>query len=461
MDASYDITIIGAGPGGYVAAIRAAQMGARVALVESGQVGGTCLNRGCIPTKALAASAEAFLQASQAKAFGVETDAVTPNYGAMQKRASDVVQKLTKGVNYLLNKNKVEFITGKASFINPKTLAIDDGKQTTNLTSKHVIIATGSKPLVFPSFAYDGERVITSDEVLNLQTLPNSLVIIGGGVIGCEYASIFAALGTKVTVIEALPAILPSIDDEITRLLTSYLRRRRVDIHTNTRVSAVQHDGAKVQVLLEGAAPIACDLVMLAVGRRAHTTGLNLEAAGVAVNKKGEVIVDAHMKTSAEGVYAIGDVTGTPWKLAHMASRQGVVAVENILGQHTKMNYNAVPAAVFTDPEIATVGLSTQAAQEAGIEVTTAKFPFMACGKALASGQTAGFVKVVAEKQSGKLLGAHIIGPQASVLIAEATLALQQELTAKELETVIHAHPTLPEAFYEAVAGIEGLAIHI
>lgn len=455
----YDVAVIGAGPGGYVAAIRAAQLGARVCLIERDKVGGTCLNRGCIPTKSLVASAEAYRSARQAAAYGVLTGAVQPDFSAMSSRSAEVVERLVKGVEFLLKKHKVSLLQGRASFTGAHSLEVHAGGQTEVLSAEKIIIASGSKPVVFPAFGYDGSRVVTSDEVLRLPRLPARVAIIGGGVIGCEFASIFHSLDTQVSVIEALPTLLPLMEKDVAKQLASYFKRRGIDVFTGAKVDTVEK-GQVLQVKLSGGQSVECDLVLVAVGRRAYTAGLAIEKAGVALNERGEIIVDNRMRTNVPHIYAIGDVAATPWKLAHVASHQGIVAAHQCAGQDATADYRAIPAVVFTDPEVASVGMTSEAAAEGGIAVNTAKFTFMGIGKAVAEGHTEGFVKILADKKTDQVLGVHIIGPQAATLIAEATLAVQQQITAAQMARTIHAHPTLSEALMEAAHGIHGLAIH-
>jgi dihydrolipoamide dehydrogenase len=457
--AHYDLVVVGAGPGGYVAAIRAAQLGAKVCLVEKDAVGGICLNRGCIPTKALAASAAALETIRHGADYGLTVAGVAVDFPAVMARSRATVEKLGKGVHYLLRKHGVTLLRGRAALAAPRALAVETAAGTELISGSSVIIATGSKPVVMPAFGYDGVRVVTSDEVTRLSALPARLLIIGGGVVGCEYASIFNALGSQVTVVEALPSILPLIDKEVARQLAAVFRRRGIKVVTGAKVEQVEK-GEEIKVSLAGAEPITCDMVLIAVGRRPNTAGLDLAKWGVEVNARGEIVVDECMRTTAAEVYAVGDVCFTPWKLAHVASRQGIVAAHNAMRRVDRLSYDAVPSAIFTLPEVATVGLSAEAAKEAGYSFRTAKFPFAASGKAVAEGHIEGFVKVLADNDDDRLLGVHIIGQQAATLIAEAVLAIQHRFTVDQLLAAIHAHPTLPEALAEAVEGLHGLTIH-
>ncbi|MGI6611585.1 MAG: dihydrolipoyl dehydrogenase [Limnochordia bacterium] len=456
---TYDVAVIGAGPGGYVAAIRAAQLGARVCLVEKAQLGGTCLNRGCIPTKAFVASARAYNQAGNGAAFGFRADNVEPDFAAMSARSAATVERLAKGVEFLLRKRKVDVISGHAAFADQHLLRVAQESGSVEVAAHNVIVATGSKPIVVPAFAYDGVRVVTSDEVLRLKQLPARIAIIGGGVIGCEFASIFGLLGSKVTIIEALPALLPMVDYEISRQLSSYFKRRGINLMMGAKVEAVKKDD-ELTVAIAGGQSISCDMVLIAIGRRPNSSGLNLDRVGVELHAQGEIMVDATMATTAPGVYAIGDVAATPWKLAHVASRQGIVAAHRIMGEEVEMSYQAIPSAIFSSPEVASVGLTTQQCKEAGMDISSSKFPFMGNGKAIAEGETEGFVKILADRESQRIVGVHIIGAQAATLISEATLAIEYGLRADQLAQTIHTHPTLSEALMEAADGIAGLTIH-
>ncbi len=469
----WDIVIIGGGPGGYVAAIRAAQMGARVCVVEKDELGGTCLNRGCIPTKALVASVSALDQIRQAAAFGVEAGEVRPDFAKMMVHKQETVDRLVKGVHYLFKKNKVTLIKGTARLAAPGRVEVEPvagaaeaqgmavaGGATTVLETKNVIIASGAEPAVFPAFGYDGQQVITSNEALALTEVPERLLIIGGGVIGCEFACIFAELGAKVTIVEAMPSILPMLDKEVSRQLQSYLKRRGITIKTKIKTEAIRKAPGEVTAVLEGGEEIVVDKVLVSVGRVVNTAGLGFAEAGVATTARGEVVVDDRMRTNVAGVYAIGDVTDSKYKLAHVASRQGIVAVENIMGKDSRMDYQAVPNAIFTLPEAASVGLTEDEAKERGLNVQSGKFAFIANGKALSMGETGGFVKMISDAATDRVLGVHIVGPHASDLIAEATLAVRLGATSAQVAETIHAHPTLAEVTMEAAEAVHGLAIH-
>jgi len=471
----YDIVIIGGGPGGYVAAIRAAQLGAIVALVEKDRVGGVCLNRGCIPTKALVRSVEVLQLVEEAPTFGVIVEEPAFDFARIMARKDEIVARLVGGVEALLKAHKVKVVSGTATIPKPGLVLVKPASSASSptsnpsttlrtgfqhLTSKNIIVATGSVPARPPIAGLDAPGVLTSADVLELEDAPDSLAVIGGGVIGLEFAGIFHALGTKVTVLEMLPTLLPTVDSELARRYKSYLQRGGVEVHLRARVEEIRPkgDGLAVRVADSGE-EVEAEKVLVATGRAPYTEGLGLEELGVK-RERGAIVVDERMATTVPGVYAIGDATGGVM-LAHLASRQGEVAVENILGRPVAMDYRAVPNCVFTLPEIAGVGLTEQAAKAEGLDYKVARFPFAASGRALTIGETAGLVKLICESESGKVLGVHIMGPHASDLIAEGTLAIQMGATARDIAETIHAHPTLPEAIMEAAkAAAFGQAIH-
>ena len=457
MAASFDVVIVGGGPGGYVAALRAAQLGAATAIVEKDRMGGTCLVRGCIPTKALLQSTELYTQAKGGEPFGLITGKVGFDWTVAQKRKGAVVDQLVKGVEGLLKAGGVKSFQGSARLGGDGKVVI--GGET--ITAKDIVIATGSAVSRIP--LKGAELTIDSDRILELKEQPARLAIIGGGVVGMEFAAMFAALGTKVTILEMLPQILPMIDADLVNVYAKHLAGLGGTIQTNAKVTEVVKSKGGLQVLYsaggEGGS-VDADQVLLSVGRSPYTAGLGAEEAGVKL-ERGRVVVDEHLRTTAQGVWAIGDVIGGIM-LAHVASYEGVCAVENIAGHSQRTpDYHAVPNCVYTEPEIANVGLGEKEAKEKGLEVKIGRFPFAASGRALTLGQSEGFVKVVADAGSGKLLGAHIIGSRATDLIAEATLAIQNGLTLEQLDLTIHAHPTLPESLMEAALAAQGRAIHI
>src|SRR5256886_665517 len=457
MAGSFDVVVIGGGPGGYVAALRAAQLGAKTAIVEKDRMGGTCLVRGCIPTKALLQSSELYTMAKDGAAFGLVADNVGFDWAAAQKRKSSVVDQLVKGVEGLLKAGSVTSYRGSARLAGKGVVDVG-GDQ---LHGKDIIIATGSAVARIPLPGAD--LTIDSDQILELKEAPRRLAVIGGGVVGMEFAAMFAALGSEVTVLEMLPQVLAMVDADLATAYSKHLASLGAEIHTNSKVSEVVKQNGSLLVRFstsgEGGA-VDADQVLLAVGRVPYTQGLEAEKAGVKL-ERGRVVVDDHLHATTDGVWAIGDVIGGIM-LAHVASYEGVCAVENIAGHANRVpDYHAAPNCVYTDPEIAHVGLGEKEAKEKGIAVKIGRFPFAAAGRALTLGQTEGFVKVIADAESGKLLGAHIIGPRATDLIAEATLAIQNGLTLEQIDLTIHAHPTLPESLMEAALAAQGRAIHI
>jgi dihydrolipoamide dehydrogenase len=457
MAESFDVVIVGGGPGGYVAALRAAQLGAKTAIIEKDRVGGTCLVRGCIPTKALLQSSELYSLAKGGAEFGLVSDSLTFDWTAAQKRKTAVVDQLVKGVEGLLKAGGVTTFRGAGRLGGNGTVKVGNNV----ITAKDIVIATGSAISRIP--LKGAELTIDSDQILELKDVPKRLAIIGGGVVGMEFAAMFAALGSKVTVLEMLPQILPMVDADLVTVYAKHLAGIGGAIHTNSKVAEVVKAKGGLQVRFsEGGegGTVDADQVLLAVGRSPYTEGLGAEEAGVKL-ERGRVVIDEHLRTTAQGVWAIGDVIGGIM-LAHIASYEGICAVENIAANGNRSpDYHAAPNCIYTDPEIAHVGLGEKEAKEKGLDVKIGRFPFAASGRALTLGQSEGFVKVIAEAGSGKILGAHIIGPRATDLIAEATLAIQNELTMEQLDLTIHAHPTLPESLMEAALAAQGRAIHI
>ncbi len=455
-----DIVIIGGGPGGYVAAIRAAQLGAQVVVVEKDRLGGVCLNRGCIPTKTLLAGAALKKALARASEFGLSLGEVKMDYAVLAARKDAVVARLVQGIQFLFKKHKIEVITGRGRLAAPGRVAVElpGGKQE-ELEARTVILATGSRPALSEALGYNGRTIVTSDEALAWQTLPESLLIIGGGVIGCEFAVLYAILGVRVTILEALPGIIAPADQEIARTMQGLLKKQGIAIQTGVTIAALQEQGGQVIARLADGREVQGEKALISIGRRFVTEGLGLEEAGVARGGRGEVVVDAHLQTSQPGVYAIGDLTGR-LQLAHVAYAQGMTAVKNILEGPAAMDYRTVPNCIYTIPEIAWVGLTSQEAEAQGLKIKIGKFPFLASGKAATGGETEGQVKIITEAETGRIIGVHILGPHATELIAEATLAMQHNLTARQLADTMHAHPTLSEALGEAAAAVDGLAIH-
>jgi dihydrolipoamide dehydrogenase len=457
-----DIAVIGAGIGGYVAALRARQLGATVVLVEKDRIGGVCLNWGCVPTKTLLRSAEVYHLAQQASKFGVNVGDVTLDWSAAQKRKEQVVERLTGGVRFLLEKAGVNVVAGTARFASAAELEVSANGATTQVKASRFLVATGSRPSDLPIPGLSGSGVLTSDDVVDLNNLPGSVLIIGGGPIGVEFATLFRACGVQVTLVEMLPRVLPALDADLGTQVERGLKKLKVDVHTGSKVTAVEQRDDRQIVGIEassGAVTVEVERVISAVGRQPNVEDVGLDVVGVTLGK-GSVQVDAHMRTSIPHIFALGDVTGG-MLLAHVASEEGVVAAENALGHERVMRYDAVPSCVFSWPEVATVGLSEEQATEKGYDVRVGRFPFRANGKALANGDYEGFVKVVAEAEYGQVLGVHIVGPHASDLIQEATMGLTLEATLDEFEATIHPHPTLTEALAEAALAAQGRALQI
>ncbi len=455
-----DVAVVGGGPGGYVAAIRASQLGQSVCLIEKDRLGGTCLNRGCIPTKSLVAGMEAFALAKRLGEFGVEAKDVSVDFPKMIARKNKIVSRLRAGVGFLLKRGKIKVIAGTGRLVAPGRISVHTSEGPEEIKADNIIIATGSRPLVFPAFGYHGDNVITSDEALDFQEVPESLLVVGGGVIGCELAFIFAGLGSKVTVVDVMPTVLPMEDPDVSGFIQASLKKHGIDVMCGVKIESITCGDGEATALLDSGQKLAAKKVLLSVGRRANSEGLGLEELGIEVNRRGEIMVNERMETNIQNIYAIGDVVGNIM-LAHVASHEGTVAANNIAGHRSCMAYDAVPGAIFTRPEVASVGLNESQAKEQGIHVKIGKFPFMASGKALAMGQTDGFVKIIADADSDVILGAHIVGPGATDLIPEPTVAVRTEMTVREFTDTIHAHPTLAEALGEAALAVHGKAIHV
>lgn len=454
-----DVLIIGAGPGGYVAAIKAAQNGLQTILVDKGDLGGVCLNVGCIPTKALVASSQSVENIKKASQFGIEIVKISFDYAKMKTRKDEVVQKLRNGLKSLILANKITLLSGEAKFLSPREVKVI-GQDNVVIQAKNIIIATGSIPMNVPAFPCDGERIHDSTSMLEITKLPERLAIIGGGYIGCEFACIFARLGVQVTILEAMPQIVAMQGETISNALAQSLKKQGIIIKTNVFVSSINKHKSHLEVLLKNSEKVDADMVLVSIGRKIISDNLDLQKAGVVTTPKGAIPVDSHMKTNVENIYAIGDVTGEVM-LAHVASHQGIVAVENILGRRVKMHYNAIPAVIFTSPEVASVGLTLAQAKEKGKNAESAKFPLQALGKAVSSGDTEGFVEIIYDPKTGEIFGAHMIGHEASALIGEMALAIANELTIDCIHNTVHAHPTLPEAWMEVALIADNQPIHL
>ncbi len=455
---SYDVAILGSGPGGYVAAIRAAQAGMSVAIIEEREFGGTCLNRGCIPSKALIESTKVYHLLEKAASFGVKASKPEIDFPAMMERKNKIVAMLRGGVEALMKKNKIEVLRGRGRVKDKNSFIVSTNDGEAEVRARTLILATGSEPLEIPAFPFDGENILSSNHALGLERTPKNLLIVGGGYIGCEWASIFSALGCPVTIVEMMDSLMPMLDAELVRELAKRFKKAGVDIHLKTKVESISSGGAGVTAKLDSGEELEFEKVIVSVGRKLNSDALGLEEVGIDI-EKGAIKVNEFMQTSVPNVYAIGDVTGR-MLLAHVAYRQANIAVGHIAGGSEAMNYRVVPACVFTYPEIGTVGMTETEAKEAGESVKTGKFSYRASGKALCMGETDGFVKLVARESDGEILGAHIIGPHATDIVAEAALAMQLECTAEELVRTIHAHPTIAESLAEAADGLLGKAVH-
>ena len=463
MADSFDLIVIGAGPGGYVCAIRAAQLGMKVACVEKREtLGGTCLNVGCIPSKALLSSSEKYAEAvSHLSDHGVMVGNVTLDMAKMQARKGEVVTANTKGVEFLFKKNKITWLKGAAHILGAGRVDVAG----TEYAAKHIVIATGSESAPLPGVEVDEKRIVTSTGALELAQVPGHMVVIGGGVIGLELGSVYKRLGAEVTVVEFLDRLIPGNDGEVAKQFERILTRQGLKFRLSTKVTGAKLEGDQVALTVESlkkgtSETLMADVVLLAIGRRPHTEGLGLAEAGVALDARGRVVTDGHFATNVPGIYAIGDVIAGPM-LAHKAEDEGVALAETLAGQKPHINYNAIPGVIYTWPEVASVGQTEEQLKEAGIEYNVGKFPFTANGRARAIGMTDGFVKVLADKKSDLVLGCHIIGPEAGNLIHEMAIAIEFGASSEDIARICHAHPTLSEAVKEAALAVEGRALHI
>lgn len=464
---NYDVAIIGSGPGGYVAAIRCAQLGFKTALIEKySSLGGTCLNVGCIPSKALLDSSEHYHNASHTfQTHGIELSNLKVNLKQMIERKRQVVKQNTEGIDYLMKKNKVTVYQGMGSFVNANTIKIQSTDKSEEISAKYSIIATGSKPSSLPGIGIDKKRIITSTEALELNEVPKNLIIIGGGVIGLELGSVYARLGAKVSVIEYTDSIIPTMDRALGKELQKVLKKEGFEFYFKHKVTGAKNSGKSVTVSAEDSAgktvEFKGDYCLVAVGRRPYTEGLGLENAGVKVDERGRVEVNNHLQTNVSNIYAIGDVVRGAM-LAHKAEEEGVLVAELLAGQKPHINYNLIPGVVYTWPEVAAVGYTEEQLKAEGKKFNAGKFPFLASGRARASMDTDGFVKILADAQTDEVLGVHIIGPRAADLIAEAVVAMEFRASAEDIARMSHAHPTYSEAIKEAaLAATANRALHI
>lgn len=457
-----DTLVIGAGPGGYVAAIRAAQLGQKVTVVEKATLGGVCLNVGCIPSKALISAGHRYEHAKHSEQFGIKAENVTVDFSKVQEFKQGVVKKLTGGVAGLLKGNKVDVVYGEAYFVDSETVKVMDEKSSQTYKFKNVIIATGSRPVEIPTFKFS-KRVIDSTGALNLPEIPKKLVVIGGGVIGIELGSAYANFGTEVTFIEAADDILVGFEKQMTSIVTRNLKKKGAEIFTKAAAKSVEESetGVKVTFEINGEEKVVeADYLLVSVGRRPNTDELGLEQVGVEMTERGIIKIDKQCRTNVPNIYAIGDIVEGP-QLAHKASYEGKIAAEAIAGEKAEIDYLGIPAVVFSEPELATVGYTEASAKAEGIEVVAAKFPFAANGRALSLNDTDGFLKLVTRKEDGLVIGAQIAGPSASDMISELSLAIEAGMTAEDIAMTIHAHPTLGEITMEAAEVAIGSPIHI
>jgi dihydrolipoamide dehydrogenase len=455
-----EAVVLGSGPGGYVAAIRLGQLGKETVLVEKDILGGVCLNIGCIPSKALIRVAKLKKRLEAANQIGVEVAGFKVDLPKVQAWKQGVVNKLTAGVELLCKSHNVKIVKGEGKFKGPHELEVKTPAGAETFEAKDTVIATGSRPFELPSFRFDEKRIITSTEALALQEVPKNLVVIGGGVTGLEMGTMYAQLGSKVTVIEMLDQLLPGTDIDLVRIVERSLRRLGINYHVRSKANSYRE--GKVYATLEDGKETSfeADKVLVTVGRRPNSDLIGLESTGVKTDAHGFIQVDKKMRTNVSGIYAIGDVVGQPM-LAHKASKEGIVAAEVIMGMNSEADFRAIPGVIFTDPEIATVGLTEAQAKEQGFDPIVGKFPFTALGRALLAGETEGFVKIIAEQSSDLVLGVHIVGAEASDMISEAALAIEMGATLEDIALTVHPHPTLPESIMEAAEAAKGKAIHI
>jgi dihydrolipoamide dehydrogenase len=462
----FDLIVIGAGPGGYVAAIRAAQLGMKVACVEKEpSLGGTCLNIGCIPSKALLNSSEKFVEISNhAAEHGIKTSKIDLDLNVLMDRKTKIVKKLTTGIGFLFKKNKITHIPGMASFVDKNTISITNGKNEITASAKNFIIATGSSSIEIPNIPVDEKQIVSSTGALSLSKIPKSLLVIGGGYIGLEMGSVWSRLGSKVTVVEALDRIVPTMDGEIAKEFMKMLTKQGLEFKLSHKVSSAKSGKSGVDVEMETSDKKKIkenyEIVLMSVGRKPNTEGLGLEKIGIKLTAKKSIEIKDNFQTSVEGIYAIGDVAPGPM-LAHKAEEEGVACVEFINGQKPHINYDAIPAIVYTNPEIASVGKTEEQLKQEKKDFKVGKFPFMANGRALTTSSSEGFVKILVDKKTDEILGAHIIGHDAGQLIAEIVTTIEFGGSAEDIARVCHAHPTTSEAVKEAALSVDGRAIHI
>jgi len=455
-----DLAVLGGGPGGYVASIRASKMGLKTAVIERDYLGGVCLNCGCIPTKTLYHVAFTLNEIKKAKDFGIDVSAPKLDFKKTMARKDQIIEMQRKGIQSHFKKNNIELIKGDGEIIAEGKLAVRTADhQEIEVEAKNIIIAAGSSAANVKPFDLSEKGVVDNAGILSIEEIPKSLLIIGGGVIGSEFANIFSSFGTKVTMIELLPRILSTEDEDVSKVIYNVFRKKGIEIFTDTIVEKVEKSGDDFICTASGGNKITADKVLISVGRRPNSSGIGIEKAGVEVDQKGYIKVDSHLKTNIDGIYAVGDIIGG-LQLAHVASKEGKIAAENIAGKNKEMDYSIVPWAVFTSPEIGTVGINEAQARKKNMKVRTGIFPFSSSGKAYISGETEGFIKVVTDSETGEILGAQMIGPRASDLVHEVAVAMKGEMLVDDLASTIHSHPTFSEAVMEAAEDCFGIATH-
>ncbi|HEY9900496.1 MAG TPA: dihydrolipoyl dehydrogenase [Pantanalinema sp.] len=460
MATTYDIALIGTGPGGYVAAIRASQLGLKVAVVEAEELGGTCLNWGCIPTKALLKNASVLHTIKHSDQFGITVEGIKPDFSKAVDRSKSVVKKQTTGLAFLMKKNKIDVFKGRGKLVAPGRISVSTGEE---VSAKHVIIATGARPRLLPGLTADGKVVLTAREAVDFRSVPSKMIILGGGAIGCEFAYVFQNYGAQVTIVEMADHLLPKEDPEVAAVLEKAYKKLGIEVLTGHKVESVEQkpDGVKVKLSSKaGMKDLDAPAMIVGIGMAPNVEGLGLEAVGVKT-ERGAIVVDDFGRTNVKGVYAIGDVTGKVM-LAHVASAMGIACVETIAGHQTQpINWDRIPACTYSEPQVASIGLTEAEAKKRGFDVKIGKFPFAPNGKAQALGDAEGFVKVVVDAKYGEVLGAHMVGPEVTELLSEVGLGMTLETTAQEIDLTIHAHPTLSEVVKEAALAAIGQPIHM
>jgi len=459
MDDEFDVIVIGGGPAGYPAAIKAAQLGRKTALIEAKQMGGTCLNRGCIPSKTLIANALLWNKIQHAEDYGINVGDISYDFSKMKKRKDKVVDKVRDGLQSLIDSNAITLYRGYGKLISSTEVKVN-GRDNAVLKTKAIIVATGSEPRKIEAFPFDYDLIHDSTSILEMTELPKSIAIVGGGVIGCEFASLYNAFGVNVTILEMMPSIIPMECPSVVKALTKSFQKKGINISCNVKVQSIDKTTKGVSVNIAGDEAVSADIALVCVGRQLNTRGIGLENVGVMINSNGIIDVNEKMETSVPGIYAAGDIASR-WWLAHVASHQGIVAARNACGQHASMHYNAVPSVIFTDPEIGTVGKTLTEAIEEGYNATLGTFPFQALGKSQATLETEGFGQIVIDKDTGQVIGAQVVGHEAATLVAEMAIVIANEMTIDCVTETIHAHPTVAEVWLEAALLANETPLHL